>query len=83
MDVEVASDPQPSLLLTLPVETVVHILEFCEYEDLVACTMTCKVMKEVVASHDSLQYILALACAGLTKDASDLNPGIPLSTKLA
>ncbi|VDB92266.1 unnamed protein product [Peniophora sp. CBMAI 1063] len=74
---------QTGLLLAQPVETIIGILEVCDYEELVACMCTCKYLKNIIVSHDSLQYTLSLAAAGLDENSMDFTKTLTSTEKLS
>ncbi|KAH9052293.1 hypothetical protein EDB87DRAFT_535160 [Lactarius vividus] len=57
-----------STLLTLPVEIILAILEDCEYQEILACKLTCRRMYDTISGSISLRYLLELAANGMRDD---------------
>ncbi|KAI9434403.1 hypothetical protein H4582DRAFT_2177318 [Lactarius indigo] len=57
-----------STFLTLPVEIILAILEDCEYQEILACKLTCRRMYDTISGSISLRYLLELAANGMRDD---------------
>ncbi|KAH8982861.1 hypothetical protein EDB86DRAFT_2834202 [Lactarius hatsudake] len=55
-------------LLALPVEIILAILEDCEYQEILACKLTCRRMYDTISGSISLRYLLELAANGMRDD---------------
>ncbi|VDB90836.1 unnamed protein product [Peniophora sp. CBMAI 1063] len=53
------------MLLSLPSEDIVHILELCNFRDIISCSMACRRLNYIATGFESLVYIVSLAAAGL------------------
>ncbi|KAH9970663.1 hypothetical protein BJV74DRAFT_256779 [Russula compacta] len=66
--VERPSDPP---FAALPDEIIVKTLECCDFKGVLACQLTCRVLRDVVTSSTTLRYKLALSKHGMCDDPSN------------
>ncbi|KZO94200.1 hypothetical protein CALVIDRAFT_556495 [Calocera viscosa TUFC12733] len=69
-----------STICGLPLEVILHILDFAQWKDLLRLTSTCKFFRSVVQETSALQYIIELGIYGLTDCRN--GPELPYSNRL-
>ncbi|VDB89350.1 unnamed protein product [Peniophora sp. CBMAI 1063] len=71
------------MLLKLPTESIVQVLEYADFQSIVKCSATCRTLREITTSFESLLYIVLLGATGLRERNGEYDRTLALTDKLA
>ncbi|TFK90495.1 hypothetical protein K466DRAFT_583678 [Polyporus arcularius HHB13444] len=69
-------------LLSLPEDLLVHVLAFCDVDDLFVCKRVCTRLEQLIGRDVYLQYKIELAVTGMVDVPSPAGAGMPVMERL-